>query len=308
MSKRPSGEKITALKALLESESKRFAAINQVSNDAIAPALDFKRPQDREIAAFICSSFAYGNVKQIQRSVRSILSNFSEPARELALMSNRDIREVSRGWKHRFNDEKDLFVLLSGLGDLCRSSGKGALPIYSLVNPGLSTTASSWAEDLSIYFENKAVFLEKSERLALDWRSFRFMLPKPSRGSTCKRLYLFFRWCVGDTENDLNLWGTQHKRSLIMPIDTHTFEFARRFLLTKRKTPNHATAIEVTEFFKKLDPDDPIRFDFVVCHLGIRGEMPNGWKDLKDPDSRLSTKKAIKGRGRSNFLRTDLEK
>ncbi|MGE5237526.1 MAG: DUF2400 family protein, partial [Chloroflexota bacterium] len=31
------------------------------------------------------------------------------------------------------------------------------------------------------------------------------------------------------------------------------------------------TAIEITESLKRLDPDDPLKYDFALCHQGITG-------------------------------------
>jgi len=39
--------------------------------------------------------------------------------------------------------------------------------------------------------------------------------------------------------------------------------------MTSRKTNDWKTALEITEYLKKLDPEDPIKYDFALCHNGM---------------------------------------
>lgn len=69
---------------------------------------------------------------------------------------------------------------------------------------------------------------------------------------------------------DLGLWPIE-PQSLIIPLDTHVHRIARMVGLTRRTDGSWRTAAEITSNLKRIDPDDPVRFDFVLAHLGIDG-------------------------------------
>ena len=98
----------------------------------------------------------------------------------------------------------------------------------------------------------------------------RFFFPSPLKGSACKRLNLFLRWMVrrGD-EIDFGIWTEVSPAKLIMPLDTHVARIARRIGLTKMKQANWRMAQEVTRRLRAFDPEDPVKYDFALCRLGI---------------------------------------
>jgi len=97
------------------------------------------------------------------------------------------------------------------------------------------------------------------------------LFPSPENGSACKRMNLFLRWMVRTKDIDLGVWNKIHPSKLIIPLDTHIARISRCLGLTKRKAPDWKTAKEITESLKKLDPDDPLKYDFALCHQGISG-------------------------------------
>ncbi len=103
---------------------------------------------------------------------------------------------------------------------------------------------------------------------------FRHALPAPSGGSACKRWNMMLRWLIrppthpGDL--DLGTWPLPPAQ-LVIPLDTHVLRVAQLIGLTKRTDGSWRTAVEVTQNLARIDPDDPVRFDFVLAHLGISG-------------------------------------
>ena len=97
-------------------------------------------------------------------------------------------------------------------------------------------------------------------------------LARPSRGSACKRLCMWLRWMVRPpTEGvDLGLWQLPPS-ALVVPLDVHVSRIARLLGLTRRKTDGWRTALDITDSHRALDPEDPVRFDFALAHLGISG-------------------------------------
>ena len=51
--------------------------------------------------------------------------------------------------------------------------------------------------------------------------------------------------------------------------DVHVDRVARKLRLIKSKQTNWQTALELTHNLKKLDPFDPVKYDFALFGLGI---------------------------------------
>ncbi len=76
---------------------------------------------------------------------------------------------------------------------------------------------------------------------------------------------------VRDSDIDFGLWKEIPKNHLIIPLDAHIARIGRCLGLTKRKSNDWKTAVEITEVLKKFDPEDPLKYDFALCHQGISG-------------------------------------
>lgn len=88
--------------------------------------------------------------------------------------------------------------------------------------------------------------------------------------SACKRLCLFLRWmCRHGSPVDFGLWTICDPRNLIIPLDTHVHKQALRLGLIKRRTPDLQTAIEITDRFAEIFPDDPTKGDFALFGYGV---------------------------------------
>ena len=73
---------------------------------------------------------------------------------------------------------------------------------------------------------------------------------------------------------DLGVWRSVAPAQLMMPVDTHIARIARWLGLTHRRTISWAMAEEVTASLRLLDPTDPVKYDFALCHWGMSGACP----------------------------------
>jgi uncharacterized protein (TIGR02757 family) len=131
---------------------------------------------------------------------------------------------------------------------------------------------------------------------------YRHLFPSPLEmpRSPCKRMTLFVRWMVRAGYPDFGVWHRVPTGELCVPLDQHVHWIAYNLGLTSRRTRSWAAVEEVSETLRRIDPIDPIRFDFVLCHTGISGDCPKE-RDLAicgpcsvRPDCRL-----WRGRGRA---------
>jgi uncharacterized protein (TIGR02757 family) len=96
-----------------------------------------------------------------------------------------------------------------------------------------------------------------------------YFFPRPSAGSACKRLNLYLRWMVRSDAVDLGVWGLVKPSSLIVPLDTHVIRLSQCLRLTRYTSPGWKMAADITASLRRLDPDDPVKYDFSLCHLGM---------------------------------------
>jgi endonuclease III len=78
----------------------------------------------------------------------------------------------------------------------------------------------------------------------------------------------------GPDRVDFGIWKRVSTSQLIIPLDTHIARIARYLGLTRRKDSSWTTAEEITMSLRRVDPVDPVRFDFALCHHGMSGACP----------------------------------
>jgi len=212
---------------------------------------------DMEIVGLIASSLAYGRVAQIIKSVASVLDKMTPSPRSfIEKTPTCFIRDTFSSFRHRFTGGKELSELLVGIK-------------YVIIKYG------------SLYQCFEKLFLHHGGALLPALSSFvgelggasnggyNSLLPLPSRGSACKRLNLFLRWMVRSDDVDPGGWNDVPAAALVIPLDTHMHRVCLRLGLTRRRQADMRTALEITDSFRKIVPDDPVRYDFILTRPGI---------------------------------------
>jgi len=215
--------------------------------------------RDREIAALVASSLAYGRVGQILKSVDQVLEGMNpSPYEFLKSSSKENISDKFKGFKHRFAKDTDLSALLIGI--------KGAIEEHGSLNAcflnGYDESDETVQPALSSFVDSLIAGGGETN-----------LLPTPSKGSACKRLNLFLRWMVRDDEVDPGGWSGISPSKLIAPLDTHMHKIGLGLEMTSRRQGNMQTALEVTKALAQICPDDPIKYDFALTRFGIRDDM-----------------------------------
>ncbi len=245
------------LKKVLDRLYNEMNSEQRITNDPVSFPHKFLKEKDIEVAAFISACFAFGNVNKILETLSKIFMIMDfEPYLYLISVSQSDLQRDFRGFVYRFVDEKAIVEFLSSIGKYLSEKGR----LVEMVEDGVFQTSLNIHRTLMAYSENNYA-LKKSN-----------LIPDISKGSPCKRLNLFFRWMVRKDNVDFGLWSERIKpSSLIIPLDTHILKISRRLGFTKRKNSSLKTAMEITDYLRQLDPDDPVKYDFSLCHTGIQG-------------------------------------
>ncbi len=243
---------------------------SHLANDPLSFCHRYQRAEDQEIVGLIAAAFAYGNVKIILKSLETIFAKMGDsPRRFVETFEPENGLELFAGFKHRFNDGRDLCALLLACRTMLEeadSIGEFFLGGYDAsaddITPSLvEFTAAILAMDYSPVFGSPAVPGNSY---------FPFFFPSPASGSACKRLCMYLRWMVRPADGiDLGLWGNISPAKLIIPVDAHIRRISGFLGLTRRKQADWRMAREITAALREIDPNDPVKYDFPLCHLGI---------------------------------------
>ncbi len=242
--------------------------------DPISFVHKFSDPADQEVVAFLAALLAYGNVKSILSSVRKVLERLGEsPARAI-----REEKLDGRfdGFYHRFTRGEDIEILCFWLRGYLRSHGTlfsgFMVPLNEGCEEGLRPRLSRFVRGLKTVPLPKRLQKVAGERQ----RNLKYLLSDPMEGSACKRLNMYLRWMVRPADGiDTGLWAAYPARHLVLPLDTHLLKTVQQFGWTKSKSANWRVAEEATARLREVSPEDPLRYDFSLCHLSMAGNKVN---------------------------------
>jgi len=261
---RPSRRK--DLRERLDALVATFDHAHHRAHDPVELVHAYADDDDREVVALLAASLAFGNVVSIRRSVRRVLDVIDpSPARTVERAGEATLRRRLDGFVHRTWRGEHVARLLHRAGTLRRDEGS--------LGDAFATRLEAADGDLR---EGLADFADALRGPRPD-RSMAHLVPDPRKGSACKRLLLFLRWMVRPADGvDLGLWSARvATSSLVIPVDTHVQRIGRNLRLTDRRTASWRTAEEITASLRGLDPADPVKYDFALCHLGVSRRCPS---------------------------------
>jgi uncharacterized protein (TIGR02757 family) len=235
--------------------------------DPIQIVRRYTRPDDLEVVAFCAASLAFGRVASVLQSIERLVAIMGhrpaeyvrrfEPARDAAAFA---------GLVHRWTRERDLIALLWIIRQMLERSGsieRFFLEGYDEAAPDLAGALDDFSAR-AMALDLKAAYGRIPKRPGVG-----YFFPSPSKGSACKRLNLFLRWMVRHDALDLGVWTRVSASKLVVPLDTHVIRVGRCLQLTRYTSPGWKMACDITASLTRIDPADPVRYDFSICHLGM---------------------------------------
>ncbi len=254
-----------------------YARLNRrafVSPDPLEVVYRYEDPRDREVAGLIAAGLAYGRVAQILRNLHALLDTLGpSPAARIRQKGGAALAGAPE-FRHRWTDAAEMSAFLDAIGEALHRHG---------------SLEACFLAHRAAHAEHTLGALEGFTRELRKGGPPTSLLSAPEKGSACKRLHLYLRWMVRRDDVDPGCWKTVSPRMLLIPLDTHMHRLSRALGLTKRNQANLATAIEITEAFRRINPDDPLKYDFALTRLGIRGELdPQDFlRECNVPQARL---------------------
>ena len=242
--------------------------------DPIQIVRRYPRLADREVVAYVASGLAFGRVASVMASVEAVCRVMGQEPGDFV----RHFEPAAHGGPleplvHRWTRGRDFVALLWTLRQLIERHGS--------LERSVARYLDANAADVGAAIEQFA-----GEARAVDWRPVYgrrvpeqpgvcYFFARPSTGGACKRINLFLRWMVREDRVDPGGWSSIARRQLIVPLDTHTIRVGRCLKLTTRASPGWKMAVDITAALRAFDPDDPVRYDFSLCHLSMMGAC--GW-------------------------------
>jgi len=238
------------------------------ATDPIQIVRRYTKDDDREVVGFVAAALAFGRVLSVLQSIERVLGVMgSEPAAYLRGFDPRRDAASFDGIVHRWTRSRDIVALLWLMRQMIDRGGS----IEGFFLQGYDEGAEDVEAALD-GFSSRAMALDL--RAAYGRRPRRpgvcYFFPQPSKGSGCKRLNLFLRWMVRRDALDLGVWRRVSPAKLIVPLDTHVIRVGRCLRLTRYASPGWRMARDITASLRALDPDDPVKYDYALCHLGMR--------------------------------------
>lgn len=256
-----------SLKQTLDRLYNTYDFKDRILHDPIEFPYRYKRAGDIEVSGFIAACFAYGRVDLFKPIIKKILSIMGESPYDFLVNFNLKRHErLFSDIKYRFNENNDIICLLYVLNRTLKRY-KRLDALFKLhcwhEDPNIGIGLTGFVESL-LNIDTSPVYGKNIKPAG-----FLQFLPSPEKGSACKRMNLFLRWMIRDRDIDFGIWKGIPKNKLVIPLDTHIARISKCLGFTRRSSQDWKMAVEITESLKIFDSEDPLKYDFALCHQGI---------------------------------------
>lgn len=239
----------------LNQKAEYYETLNFIESDPIQIPHLFSKKEDIEIAGFLAATIAWGQRPTIIRNARFLMDRMDMSPFDFILNFTSDDLDSFSKFKHRTFNFEDLKFFFASLQN-----------IYTNHN-GLETAFSSFPLEMNKNISNfKKIFFEpphlhRTQKHVSD----------PLKGSAAKRLNMFLRWMVRSPEKgvDFGIWNKIKPSDLYLPLDVHTANVSRNLGLLQRKQNDWKALNELRSKLTKMDPQDPVKYDFALFGLGV---------------------------------------
>lgn len=249
--------KLNELRDFLDAKVVQYNNPQFLDSDPIQVPHLFTKKEDIEISAFLTATIAWGNRKSIINNANLLMELLdNEPHNFVVSHKESDLLKLEP-FVHRTFNGTDLIYFIKALRN-----------IYNQYN-GLESIFSQYTSDTSTQpaiTKFKQLFFE----LRHPKRTTKHV-SDPAMGSAAKRINMFLRWMVRDntTNVDFGIWHSISPAILSCPLDVHSGNVARKLGLLIRKQNDSKAVAELDLQLRKMDPSDPVKYDFALFGLGV---------------------------------------
>lgn len=227
-----------------------------VHPDPLEFLYDYNDLKDREIVGIISALLAYGRVAQILKSIKIILKEMQNPYDFLVGISEKYLKDLFKDFTHRFTTDNEIVLLLTALKKIIsgyETIGQCFYSVYDENDKNIFNSLNRFIKILGNEINGK----------------FNSLVSKPDGSSAYKRFNLFLRWMTRKDNVDPGGWDFIPKSKLLIPLDTHMYRICCALSFTRRKQAGIKTVIEITDCFREINPEDPVKYDFALTRVSM---------------------------------------
>lgn len=245
------------LKEFLDEKTEKYNRPAFIESDPVQVPRQFSRKENIEIAAFFTATISWGNRPAIIKNALRLMEWMDNSPYDFIMKSPANGFNVLNPFVHRTFNGGDCIYFARSLKNIYSNHG-GLQQVFETGFQQEGSVKSALEYFHSVFFE-------------LVGERTRKHVANVQRGASAKRLNMFLRWMVRNDHRgvDFGLWEGIPQSALMLPLDVHTGNVARKLGLLNRKQNDWKAVEEVTATLRKFDPADPVKYDFALFGLGI---------------------------------------
>lgn len=245
------------LKEFLDEKYLKYNHPKFIETDPIQVPAQFERKENIEIAGFLTTTISWGNRQAIIQNATRLMALMGNEPHHFVLHSTQADLKPLKQFVHRTFNGSDCLHFIRSLKNIYARYG-GLQQVFEAGFQKENSVKSALAHFHNLFFETPGERTRKH-------------VSNVEKGASAKRLNMFLRWMVRNDEKgvDFGIWRGIPASALMLPLDVHTGNTARKLGLLKRKSNDWKAVEEVTQNLRKFDPDDPVKYDFALFGLGV---------------------------------------
>lgn len=238
----------------------RYNTLDFIEKDPISIPHRFSLKKDQEIAAFFAAIFAWGNRTTIINKSNLLMNLMDDSPYEFILHHSESDLKRLMDFVHRTFNSTDLLYFIDRLRRFYVDDDGLEFAFSKYLSPEDETIEPALSGFYTSFFDVEYAPKRTRKHIA-----------SPDKKSTCKRLCMFLRWMVRKDAAgvDFGLWESIKTSQLMIPYDVHVEKMAREYGLLTRKQRDWKAVCELTANLRKLDAEDPVKYDFALFGASV---------------------------------------
>ena len=250
---------LNELKSFLDTKTEIYNQPKFIGTDPIQIPRKFSLKEDIEIAGFLIATIAWGNRKSIINNGEKLLDIMGNSPYDFVM--NYQLKAPKYQFTHRTFNPSDLHYFFQALQHIYKN------------HQGLEAVFIKHQDAtflMPAIHKLKQAFFELPHEKRTEKH-----ISDPLKNSACKRINMFLRWMVRKDQKgvDFGIWESLSPAKLSCPLDVHSGKIARELKLLRRKQNDAKAVMELDKKLRKLDPNDPVKYDFALFGLNAFEEF-----------------------------------
>lgn len=245
------------LKEFLDLKVNQYNNRKFIESDPIQIPHQFNKKEDIEISGFLTATIAWGNRKSIINNAQKLMMLLDNAPFDFIINHQETDLTKLHHFVHRTFNGNDCLQFIKSLKNIYKNHN-GLEAVFFKYGEA-SSLQNAISKFKTLFFEIE--HLKRTQKHVSD----------PLKNSAAKRINMFLRWMVrvDHAGVDFGIWESLSPSQLSCPLDVHSGNVARKLGLLKRKQNDAKALLELDTALRKLDPTDPVKYDFALFGLGV---------------------------------------